>query len=378
MKANLYRQKQERDSGIELLRIIAMFLIVMHHYVLHGGFGLGGRLDMNVAWIRLLSLGGKWGVDVFVLITGYFLVTSSADTRKILKLILQISFYSVGCFLIFGLAGGEASGIGLFRQAVEALLPIPYGLYWFATTYFILYLLVPFLNPFIRSLGRKRHLQLIVLLTVIWSLFPSFLLANFDMNNVGWFVYLYLTASFIRLYPPRIFNRPGMCARIGIGSYALILATVIGFDLLSLRFGAFANFATHFAGMNSILILVSALFTFAAFLSVHFHSRIVNIVASTTFGIYLLHDNVWMREFLWIHLFRNSSYLDTPYQIVHSLAVTTTVFAACSLIEYLRIRYLERPLFNRFAQGKGVLYRVWGNLCGALSRLYRKLASGTE
>lgn len=359
-----------------MLRIIAMFLIVMHHYSLHGRFDFAGDITFDKVWIQLFSLGGKWGVDVFVLITGYFLINSTVSVQKILKLVLQISFYSIGCFLVFGLGCMEeaVSGRAIIRGALEAVLPIPYGLYWFATTYFVLYLLVPFLNPFIISLGQERHLKLLVLLTVIWSFFPTVFFADFDMNNVGWFVYLYLAASYIRLYPPEIVAKPKLAASIGIGSYLLIMLSVIVFDMLSLRFDAFADIATHFAGMNSILMLSSALFTFVAFLSLNFRNVWINTIASTTFGIYLLHDNVWVREFLWIRLFNNASYSGTPYLIAHSLAVSTVVFAVCSVVELLRIRYVEKPIFKTFKNGNGLLYRFYMYLSGAASDLYRKLS----
>lgn len=66
-----------RNSNLELLRIVSMILIIMHHYAVHGGFDLlNTELDLNRIWIQILSIGGKIGVNCFVLITGYFMINS--------------------------------------------------------------------------------------------------------------------------------------------------------------------------------------------------------------------------------------------------------------------------------------------------------------
>jgi len=99
-------KKAPRQSNLELLRIISMLLILMHHYSVHGGFNLSNvPLTFNVFLVQLLSLGGKIGVNIFMLITGYFMVNSKFNFKKLLRLGLQVLFYSVGFMLIFYLTG---------------------------------------------------------------------------------------------------------------------------------------------------------------------------------------------------------------------------------------------------------------------------------
>ena len=45
---------------------------------------------------QFLYIGGKLGVVIFVLISGYFLVDSKFKIKKLLKLFLEVLFYSVG------------------------------------------------------------------------------------------------------------------------------------------------------------------------------------------------------------------------------------------------------------------------------------------
>ena len=90
--------KAPRQSNIELLRIVAMIMIIAHHFSFHGGFKFSSdTITATRFWVQFLLIGGKIGVNIFMLISGYFLVSArSLKTNKVLKLWLQIFTYSVG------------------------------------------------------------------------------------------------------------------------------------------------------------------------------------------------------------------------------------------------------------------------------------------
>lgn len=84
-----------RESNIELLRIVSMVLIIMHHFSVHGTFPFTPELTFNKVFLQVFGLGGKAGVVAFVMITGYFMVSSSFKLHKFGKLVGQIWFYSL-------------------------------------------------------------------------------------------------------------------------------------------------------------------------------------------------------------------------------------------------------------------------------------------
>lgn len=87
--------QKERNSSFELLRIISMFLIVMHHYSVHGGFDFMIPFSMKLYFVQCLVMGGKLGVNLFVLISGYFLCKSDFKWKRIIKLEVEVIFYSI-------------------------------------------------------------------------------------------------------------------------------------------------------------------------------------------------------------------------------------------------------------------------------------------
>lgn len=68
--------KEKRNSSFELLRIISLFSITICHFATHGGFCFDAQMvSIPRFWWYFIEMGGNFGVDVFVLISGYFLIT---------------------------------------------------------------------------------------------------------------------------------------------------------------------------------------------------------------------------------------------------------------------------------------------------------------
>ena len=73
----------------------------------------------------------------------------------------------------------------------------------------------------------------------------------------------------------------------------------------------------------------------------------INTVASCMFGVLLIHANSdTMRQWLWQDLLDNVRWFATDYAVVHALASVAGIFVVCVVIDFLRQRFVEEPLFN--------------------------------
>lgn len=70
-----------RQSNFELLRILAILFIISFHYVYKGGFNYDS-LSVNKMIINVFTMVGEVGVNLFVLITGYFLIQSKNGIKN--------------------------------------------------------------------------------------------------------------------------------------------------------------------------------------------------------------------------------------------------------------------------------------------------------
>ena len=143
--------QKERNSSFELLRIISMFLIVMHHYSFHGGFDFMIPFSMKLYFVQCLDMGGKLGVNLFVLISGYFLCKSDFKWKRIIKLEVEVIFYSILIGVIFHFLMPERESI---KDLIKELTPLMTESYGFYNTYFVMVLFAPFINKFLVSLEK--------------------------------------------------------------------------------------------------------------------------------------------------------------------------------------------------------------------------------
>lgn len=119
---------KQRDSAIELFRIIVMLFIVAHHYVVNSGIlqqiTPDNVLQSHSIFALLLGWGGKTGINCFVLITGYFMCTSNITVKKFLKLFLEIYFYNILFYIIFLCSGYMTFSV---KDFVKTIFPV-YGI----------------------------------------------------------------------------------------------------------------------------------------------------------------------------------------------------------------------------------------------------------
>lgn len=339
-----------RNSSLELLRIISMVFIIMHHYAIHGGFAIQALpLGVNKILLEVLLVGGKLGVNCFVMITGYFMVNSKFSMKKLINLLCSVTVY---CFIIqvvftlFHLAPFSRGAV------FESLLPVLFGKYWFATAYVLLFILSPFLNQLIHSMNQKMHFRLICVLGLIWCALPSLRAyvapaahlgwSDLDWTNLGWFIFIYSIAAYIRLYPNGYTDK----CRLNFCMFGLFYAVMIlQMNVFYALGGAFQGQALRVSDMNNVLLLFSSLTLFLAFKNFKMKpSKGINTLASTMFAVYLIHDNRLVRPFLWKTLFKNASYAESPFLFLHAFFAAASVFCVCVVLGFVMQRAAEKPL----------------------------------
>ena len=97
---------KKRIPNFEIIRVLAMYFIVVWHFIRHGllqdsvetyCFDLVGFLNFSL--MHLIMIITVMAVNLYVLITGYFMIQSKPKWNKIPHLWLQVFIYSI---LIYG------------------------------------------------------------------------------------------------------------------------------------------------------------------------------------------------------------------------------------------------------------------------------------
>lgn len=346
--------KSVRKSNFELLRIICMIMIIAHHISVHGKIINIYSLDsfsINKFWIYFIRIGGKLGVNLFILLSGYFLINQKKlKVSKVLKFWLQVFFYSLIIYSIFVIFTDMKFGLVRF---FTVLLPISFREWWFASTYFILYLISPYINLFLTKLSKTNYKKLLILTTIMWCIIPTFIHTNLESNDLIWFMYLYSIAGYIKLYKDDIKVNVSKCFIIAFITYIITTLICIFIGYLSLKYKFFYKYIFYEIGMRSIPELLMTICIFLGFKSMDIkYNKVINVIASSTFGIYLIHDHDFVRPYLWINLFKVSKYYNSIYLIPYIIFIILSVFIVCSIIELIRIYLFEKQymkLVNKFS-----------------------------
>ena len=123
---------KRRESNFELLRIIAIIMVITSHFVVHGGIkGTNSIYLINTMYSRIMIL-GCIANHIFIFLSGYFLVKSNFNIRKVIKLILEMTFYSLIIYLIYSFTIHDFNLLSF----IKSFLAIFWG-NWFVKYYII-------------------------------------------------------------------------------------------------------------------------------------------------------------------------------------------------------------------------------------------------
>ena len=350
-------KKNNRQTGFELLRIISMLMIIAMHYMTKGmkieKLSADNSVTNIIYWIIYAFCLSS--VNAYVFISGYFAPDSKWSLKKLIRLWAQVLCYSIlvplilSAFGVFDLKGADLS----LKQQI--FLPVTYEHYWFATAYIMLYLIVPVLNAAISKLEKNNYRALLLALIAVFCGFKSInpYLIPWDKygNDMIWFIILYLIGGYLRTYGIPFTENKNKKQNARFGLFAYLAFSVITF------FIAFAfSFIVRSTGKleyymdmtycyNYVTVVIASIGLFAFFANTDIGYRPwINNVARYTFGVYLLHDNIVLRE-KWQHLLLIDSAQGKWWQIFHMLICIIIVFIVGSAMDFVR-----NGVFNAFAK----------------------------
>lgn len=342
---------KKRMVSVELLRIISMLMVVMLHYLAKGGlltpileeFGEKSYVAWFVESFCIVA------VNVYMLISGYFLVEARWKLSRLVELICQVLFYGVGVVAVLLLTGMVSLGeLDIYRTS-QYVLPISMEHYWFATAYVGMYLFAPILAVGVKAMEKKQLQMSIVLLLFFHSVMKTIMPIQLTVDERGydalWFMCVFLVAAYVRLYGIPFFHT----VKNGILCYAGTAMFIFGYSMLLRRIclhtGVFKGVVQNAYQYNHLLNLLAALALFCAFLrwNISGESRVARMIcriAPYTFGVYLLHEHIEIR-FLWT-TWCGADISEAPLPMaVRAVVSVLLVFVIGILVDMLRAKLFE-------------------------------------
>ncbi|MDS0526648.1 acyltransferase family protein [Clostridium sp. SHJSY1] len=326
-----------RESNFELLRIICMYMIIVHHVLVYGI-----RLDtlninsVNFIVCNFLNSITIVAVNVYVLISGYFMIENKFKWNKVIKLHGKVLFYSLSISIIFWLFRLEEFNlISLFKS----LLPIITFQWWFISYYLVLYILSPYINKMLNQLNTKEFNILIIILICIFVIWPTGAVfigtinpvssrTGYDLFN---FLLFYVCGAYIKKNDIKIINKYYYL-------FSYIFCAVI-LSLINFFISDYKNKFSDIYNYNFIIIYIASISMFLFFKKIKIsnnYSEKINSIASMTLSVYLIHEQRMIREVIY-NLFKNEKILNNLIFIAYLIIGSMIIFFVCIIIDKVRM-----------------------------------------
>lgn len=351
---------RSRKSNMELLRIFSILMIIIFHCAYKSGFNFSPGFSVNQFLIKSCWMLGELGVNLFMLISGYFMASGHFKWKKLLRLLIEVMFYTQAT-IWFGNQIGVCALFG-WKERFLSFFPVILNRYWFITAYLMVYILSPFFNLLAHAMDRKTYRNFLSTILVLFCVIPTCMGIFYNTsetilyyNRLIWLIVIYFIGEYLYIYEQG--NYAGNTAQKRIAKTIGITASIMLLSIVLIdRFHDFFEMlgtteAAYFWHPNTIPMVVLSIAVFLWFrncrLSYH---PVINTVASTTLGIYLLHDGI-LSSWLWMTVFRCADYQSSPFLCLRILAAAFIIFFVGAGIDLFR-QFLEKHILNRLLDSK--------------------------
>lgn len=277
---------------------------------------------------------GKIGVNIFVLISGFFLINSKFKVRKFIKIIFQVLFYSVSILFVNIIVNKEITFIMVVKTITSFM-----SLYWFISIYIAIYLLSPFINKLIKSINKLALRNLILILVFLFVIVPTFIGLDIFMGELQWFLLMYLVGAYIQLYDKDYSDKRKLYIAIACIIFAIeiIVGVVLSNKISNPK--EFLECMMFLGQMNFLPITIISILIFLIFKDIKMkNNNYINKLSQGSFAVYLFHDNPYIRAIIWKNLCKTEMFLysNAITLCIHILICTISIYTVGCLIEMFR------------------------------------------
>ena len=338
---------RERNVGLDLLRIISMFMILLLHIL-----GQGGVLNSinketaatqyNIAW--LIEIAAYCSVNCYALISGFVGVKSRFKYTNIIVLWIQVVFYTTLITLFYFLTDPSVITSNHYWTAV---FPVMKRAYWYFTSYFCIFFFTPAFNYVINNMPKKQVRAMVIAIVMLFSviytsarsgIFGS-AIDDLFVTSKGysplWLALLYIIGAYISKYHDDFKIHPAFCFA---GYFACVFLTWLE-KLTAAK--------SVLVGYTSPTILLCGLFLLLGCSQLKFNRKFIRsaieFLSPLSFGVYLIHVN----PIVWTNFMKNRyvEFADFAiWKLVLSVFLTALIlYVICSAIDLIR-HYLFKLL----------------------------------
>lgn len=322
----------QRRIELEILRIVAMLMVVTQHYVSKGEILNHKIFKFSWYFASLLNIVSYSCVLLFVLLTGYFLSyqVEINPIKKIKKIWKKVFFYSWSITLLvylFHLKNIE------YIEIIKSFFPILFRSWGFINNYIFLILLSPMINTYLKNTNKKNLENLIIILTIIQGVLPYIVMRDVFKtgygNSIVWFVYLYIISYYIRKY--RIYEKYSKKIWGIIATLCVMIIFIVKISIAIFTYYIYGKikYSGAFIGETTILNIIFSISIFCIFLKIQINNykKTILSLSYVSLDVYLIHEHPAIKDILWKKLnILQTIKLAPGYQVLYWICSISLIY----------------------------------------------------
>ena len=335
---------RERNYGIDFLRIVAMFMVVMVHVLGYGGiednyFGYAGS--------SFLSILAAPAVNLFALVSGYVGFSEQEKTKKryarLLELWCEVTFYCLVIQLVAIVLHIESLSA---TKLIKCFLPITFNAYWYFRAYIAAILVAPVINSAVKSMGNQKiiKLNLFLFLFLVFTVYGQTVSAINDVfqfnfgYSFAWIAYLFFVGASVKKTEFRI--RKDAIVWVLMAAIGMAWAWSLLFHAMEWK--AYERYWSTYSSPMIFAIAFCMLQIFERMTVPKSMQKRIAALGAVAFDVYLVHMHPVVYSHFWMKiplLFLDGS--PVVFQIFACLLIGMTIFAISAIIGFGRLSIFQ-------------------------------------
>lgn len=328
----------KRSSSFELLRLVAMFMVVLGHCMLTSAQNVEPYLGVidNIGW----GIGAftACAVDLFFLLTGYFSKSSNFKLSRVLEIWLRTIFYSIVLCLVISLATGSFA----VSDGIKYIFPVFSKKYWYMQTYIAVALVAPFIMYALERLDTRRIFFLVFVLILFFSFHQTFIKVSVTLDTTQgygfiWACCLLVIGHWIHRIQDEVISKISVV--VYLMGYILISCAIFATNYLIVKLDIAQGVTSrgNFYAYNSLTVLLQSMCLFCSFVRLSEKKQSwkgINYLSRNTLAVYLISAHPLLLYPLWNKYFNMSQWWEKPITyIILAFVLTVFVMIVCIFID---------------------------------------------
>ena len=365
------RQDKIRNSSVEFLKVIAIFLIMVAHVtqtlsektnLLNIPLSTATE-DIQSIILMIFLQGGGLGNAIFFICSAWFLIDNNKFARKkAFSLLATVWNVSILIFCFYLLIGNHDITT---NEIIRQIFPTTFANNWYMTCYIIFLFTYPWLNRLITIINQKQLLRMVLFSSFLW-IFMCYLLKNdpFFSSKLMLWIAIYLLIAYLKLYCNSIVTskRIGVILIVvGIIGYIgqVVITNYVGLYLFSFFSNKVLYWNTNYCPFHIMIALGSLIVA----LKSNFESKCINYIASLSMLAYLIHENILFRTYtrplIWEYLYRTYTF---DYVVLLDLVYAFVLFIIVVIISALYKETIQKLVTK-------VSNKIYPHICNIYSKI---------